>query len=41
MPGGITLNGEKILADAQAELKLLRERFAMDWADPPTAILVG
>ena len=41
MPGGITLNGEKILGDAQKELEQLRSRFAMDFADPPTAILVG
>ena len=41
MPGGITLNGEKILGDAQSELAQLRERFSMDFADPPTAILVG
>ena len=41
MPGGITLNGEKILGDAQQSLQKLRDRFAMDFADPPTAILVG
>ena len=41
MPGGITLNGEKILGDAQQALQKLRDRFAMDFADPPTAILVG
>jgi len=41
MPGGITLNGEKILGDAQQELQKLRDRFSMDFADPPTAILVG
>lgn len=35
LPGGIVMNGEKILGDAQEELKTLRERFAMDWADPP------
>ena len=34
MPGGITLNGEKILQDAQQELETIRQRFAMDWADP-------
>ena len=34
MPGGITLNGAQILTDAQTEVKELRERFAMDWADP-------
>ena len=41
MPGGITLNGDRILGDAQKELDTIRQRFAMDWADPPTAILVG
>lgn len=41
MPGGITLNGDRILSDAQKELAQLRERFAMDFADPPTAIAVG
>lgn len=41
MPGGITMNGQQILGDAQKELESLRSRFAMDWADPPTALLVG
>lgn len=41
MPGGITLNGQQILSDAQKELDTIRQRFAMDWADPPTAIAVG
>ena len=41
MPGGITLNGQQILSDAKAELEQLRSRFSMDFADPPTAILVG
>ena len=41
MPGGITMNGQQILGDAQKELEQLRSRFAMDFADPPTAILVG
>ncbi len=35
MPGGITLNGQQILSDAQTEVKELRDRFSMDWADPP------
>ena len=35
MPGGIVLNGDRILQDAQQELNTIRERFAMDWADPP------
>ena len=35
LPGGITLNGDRILSDAQKELETIRQRFAMDWADPP------
>jgi len=35
LPGGINLNGERILSDAQRELDTIRQRFAMDWADPP------
>ena len=35
LPGGIVLNGAQILQDAQAELKEIKDRFAMDWADPP------
>jgi hypothetical protein len=35
MPGGITLNGEKIYNQAMDDIKILRERFSMDWADPP------
>ena len=31
----------KEIGDAQKELEQLRSRFAMDFADPPTAILVG
>ena len=34
LPGGITMNGDRILGDAQEELKILKDRFAMDWADP-------
>ena len=33
LPGGITMNGDRILGDAQEELKILKDRFAMDWAD--------
>ncbi len=33
LPGGITLNGEKIYNDAQQELDTIRQRFAMDEAD--------
>ena len=35
MPGGITLNGDRILTDAQQEIAQIKERFAMDWAAPP------
>lgn len=38
LPGGITLNGEGIKNDAQQEIKELKDRFAMDWADPPLDI---
>ena len=34
LPGGIVLNGDRILSDAQKELDTIRQRFAMDWADP-------
>ena len=35
LPGGIVMNGERILTDAQNELKLIKDRFSMDWMDPP------
>ena len=35
LPGGIVLNGQQILQDAQTELKEIKDRFAMDYADPP------
>lgn len=35
LPGGIVLNGDRILQDAQQELETIRTRFAMDYADPP------
>ena len=35
LPGGIVINGERILADAQKELETIRTRFSMDWMDPP------
>ena len=35
LPGGITLNGDRILTDAQNEVQQIRERFSMDYADPP------
>ena len=34
LPGGIVINGQQILQDAQQEIATLKERFAMDWADP-------
>jgi len=35
LPGGITLNGDRILGDAQQELQTIKDRFALDWMDPP------
>lgn len=35
LPGGIVINGQQILQDAQVELKEIKDRFALDWADPP------
>ena len=35
LPGGITLNGDKIYNDAIQELDTIRQRFAMDVQDPP------
>ena len=35
LPGGITLNGDKIYNDAVQELDTIRQRFAMDEQDPP------
>ena len=35
LPGGIVMNGDRILGDAQEELKILKDRFSMGWADPP------
>ena len=35
LPGGITLNGDKIYTDAVQELDTIRQRFAMDVQDPP------
>ena len=34
LPGGITMNGDQILAQGREDLKELESRFAMDWADP-------
>jgi len=34
LPGGITLDGLQILRDGQQNRDKLKERFAMDWADP-------
>ena len=35
LPGGIVMNGDRILQDATQEIATFKERFAMDWADPP------
>ena len=35
LPGGLTMNGDRILNDAQEELMTIKNRFAMDFADPP------
>ena len=34
LPGGISMNGDQIYNDAKAEIQLIEERFAMDYADP-------
>ena len=34
LPGGIVMNGDRILQEANQEVATIRERFAMDWADP-------
>ncbi len=35
LPGGITMNGDAILQTAREDIAQIKERFAMDWADPP------
>ena len=35
LPGGISLNGQGIMDQAMQDIKILRDRFSMDWADPP------
>ena len=35
LPGGIVINGDRILSDAQQELQQIKDRFSMDWMDPP------
>jgi len=35
LPGGIVINGDRILTDAQQELQQIKDRFSMDWMDPP------
>ncbi len=35
LPGGITMNGDQILQMGREDLKELKTRFSMDWADPP------
>ena len=39
LPGGITLNGEGIMRQAMEDIKILRDRFSMDWADPPLDVV--
>ena len=39
LPGGITMNGAQILADAREDIKTIKDRFAMDWADPPLDLI--
>ena len=34
LPGGITLNGQEILQEGQEAARVLKERFALDYADP-------
>ena len=41
LPGGIVMNGDRILNDAQQEVDKIRQRFSMDYADPVTAMIVG
>lgn len=35
LPGGITMNGDQIYADAKKEIADIQERFALDYADYP------
>jgi len=35
LPGGIVINGDRILTDAQQELQIIKDRFSMDFMDPP------
>lgn len=35
LPGGITMNGDQILQMGRQDLDNLKQRFSMDWADPP------
>jgi hypothetical protein len=39
LPGGITLNGDKIYNDAVQELDTIRQRFALDEQDPPLDVV--
>ena len=39
LPGGLTMNGDRILNDAQQELQTIKSRFALDWADPPRDVV--
>ena len=35
LPGGITMNGAQILSDARQDIETIKQRFSMDWMDPP------
>jgi len=35
LPGGITMNGDQILQMGREDVKEMKQRFSMDWADPP------
>ena len=39
LPGGITMNGDQIYADAKQEIAEIQERFALDYADYPLDIV--
>ena len=35
LPGGITMNGDQILQMGREDVKALKDRFSLDWMDPP------
>jgi hypothetical protein len=35
LPGGITMNGDQILQMGREDVQKIKDRFSMDWADPP------